>query len=70
MSNCATSVQYNFQLVVGNQNWTSTVSGTTPNIIDIRSFKIADQLFNNFGHGRERPLVLLTRCVIEIEIFL
>jgi len=37
----APSVQSSYQLVAGNQNWTTRVEGTTPNIIDIRNFKVA-----------------------------
>lgn len=36
----AASVQSSYQLVAGNQNWTTRVEGTTPNIIDIRNFKV------------------------------
>ncbi len=38
----APSVSSSYQLVVGNQNWTANVEGTTPNVIDIRSFKIEE----------------------------
>ena len=38
----APGVSSSYQLIVGNQNWTARVEGTTPNIIDIRSFKVAD----------------------------
>lgn len=56
----APSVKSSYQLVVGNQNWTSTVEGTTPNIIEIRSFKIDDgRMFT------ERDLTSRSRvCVI------
>mgnify|MGYP001304115743 CR=1 FL=1 len=29
-----------YQLVAGNQNWTSNVTGTTPNILDIRDYRV------------------------------
>ena len=38
----APSVSSSYQLVVGNQNWTASVEGTTPNITDIRNYNIAD----------------------------
>ncbi|MEG0797791.1 MAG: ABC transporter permease [Acidaminococcaceae bacterium] len=36
----APSVNSAYQLVVGNQNWTARVEGSTPNIIAIRSYQI------------------------------
>ncbi len=38
----APGVQSTYQLVMGNQNWNSQVQGTTPNIIDIRDYKITE----------------------------
>lgn len=56
----APAVMSSYQLVYGNQNWTSQVQGTTPNIIDIRSYAIED------GHMfTEKDLVSRDRvCVI------
>ena len=56
----APAVQSSYQVVAGNQNWTTTVNGTTPNIIDIRSYKIDD------GHMfTDRDLTSRNRvCVI------
>ena len=36
------AVSSSYQLVVGNQNWTASVEGTTPNVLDIRSYKLAE----------------------------
>lgn len=38
----APAVSSSYQLVVGNQNWTASVEGTTPNVLDIRSYKLAE----------------------------
>lgn len=38
----APSVSRSYQLVVGNQNWTASVEGTTPNVLDIRNYKLED----------------------------
>ncbi|XOQ53421.1 MAG: Macrolide export ATP-binding/permease protein MacB [Succiniclasticum sp.] len=38
----APMVQSTYQLVQGNQNWYSTVMGTTPNILDIRDYTVAE----------------------------
>lgn len=38
----APMVASGYQLVAGNQNWTSNVQGTTPNIVDIRDYTIEE----------------------------
>ena len=38
----APMVQSTYQMVVGNQNWYSQVLGTTPNILDIRDYTVAE----------------------------
>jgi putative ABC transport system permease protein len=38
----APMVQSTYQLVQGNQNWYSTVMGTTPNILEIRDYTVAE----------------------------
>ena len=42
------SVNKSYQLVAGNQNWTSRVEGTTPSNFDIQSLELEDgRIFNN-----------------------
>jgi putative ABC transport system permease protein len=41
VSAVAPSVQRSYQLVYGNQNWTTNVLGTTPEYLDVRNFAIA-----------------------------
>ncbi len=42
IAHIAPAVSSSYQLVVGNQNWTSNVEGTTPNVLDIRNYKLAE----------------------------
>jgi putative ABC transport system permease protein len=56
----APMVSRGYQLVVGNQNWTTNVQGTTPNILDIRDYQMDEG--RNFN---ERDLNSRDRvCVI------
>ncbi len=41
----APSVGRGFQLVVGNQNWTTTVTGTTPEYLPVRNLEVASGSF-------------------------
>lgn len=44
----APSVRRQYQIIAGNQNWTTNVEGGTPSTFDIRSFTVADgNLFTN-----------------------
>lgn len=62
----APSVQASYQLVVGNQNWTSTVEGTTPNIIDIRSFKIDDgHMFTDRDLNSRSRVCVIGQTVVD-----
>lgn len=38
----APSVSRSYQVVYGNQNWTTSVEGTTPDFITVRNFSVAD----------------------------
>jgi putative ABC transport system permease protein len=56
----APDVDRQYQVVFGNQNWTTTVQGTTPDIIGVRSFNIQDGAFftNQDIETRARVAVL------------
>ena len=48
VSAVAPSVQRSYQLVYGNQNWTTNVLGTTPEYLEVRNFAIASgMIFTN-----------------------
>ena len=42
IAHVAPSVSRSYQLVAGNQNWTASVEGTTPNVLDIRNYTLED----------------------------
>ena len=49
----APGVQNSYQLVAGNQNWTSQVQGVTPNILSIRNYSI-EQAGTGVCHRKDR----------------
>jgi len=53
-------VSRGYQLVVGNQNWTTNVTGSTPNLIDIRDYSIADgrNMTEHDMSGKDRVCVI------------
>lgn len=56
----APMVASGYQLVAGNQNWTASVQGTTPNIIDIRDYTIEEgrNLSERDMSGKDRVAVI------------
>ena len=42
IAHVAPSVSRSYQLVAGNQNWTASVEGTTPNVLDIRNYQLEE----------------------------
>ncbi|MDD3396082.1 MAG: ABC transporter permease [Acidaminococcaceae bacterium] len=62
----APGVQSSYQLVEGNQNWTSQVQGTTPNIIDIRDYKIEDgRMFTEKDLSSRARVCVLGQTVVD-----
>lgn len=60
IAHVAPAVSRSYQLVAGNQNWTTSVEGTTPNILDIRNYQLEDGRNLN-----QRDITSLDRvCVI------
>jgi putative ABC transport system permease protein len=45
VSAVAPSVQRQYQLVYGNQNWTTSVQGTTPDYLEVRNYSVASGSF-------------------------
>ena len=56
----APMVSRGYQLVVGNQNWTTNVQGSTPNIIDIRDYTVEEgrNINDHDMAGRDRVCVI------------
>lgn len=62
----APSVSSSYQLVVGNQNWTAIVEGTTPNIIDIRSFKIEEgRMFTDKDLDSRARVAVIGQTIVD-----
>ena len=62
----APSVSSSYQLVVGNQNWTANVEGTTPNIIDIRSFKIEEgRMFTDKDLDSRARVAVIGQTIVD-----
>ena len=53
-------VSRGYQLVVGNQNWTTNVQGSTPNIIDIRDYTVEEgrNINDHDMAGKDRVCVI------------
>ena len=53
-------VSRGYQMVVGNQNWTSNVQGSTPNLIDIRDYTVEEgrNISDRDMDGRDRVCVI------------
>ena len=56
----APTVSKGYQLVVGNQNWTSNVQGSTPNLIDIRDYTVEEgrNISDRDMDGKDRVCVI------------
>lgn len=62
----APGVQSSYQLVVGNQNWTSQVQGSTPNIIEIRDYKITDgRMFSEKDLNARARVAVIGQTIVE-----
>lgn len=62
----APSVRSSYQLVVGNQNWTTNVEGTTPNVIDIRSFKVEDgRMFTDKDMDSRARVAVIGQTIVD-----
>ena len=62
----APSVSSSYQLVVGNQNWTTNVEGTTPNVIDIRSFKVEDgRMFTDKDMDSRARVAVIGQTIVD-----
>lgn len=62
----APSVSSSYQLVAGNQNWTAGVEGTTPNVIDIRSYKVEDgRMFSDKDLDSRARVAVVGQTIVE-----
>lgn len=59
-------VQASYQLVVGNQNWTSQVEGSAPSIIDIRDYKILEgRMFSEKDMNARARVCVIGQTIVD-----
>jgi putative ABC transport system permease protein len=62
----APGVQQSYQIVEGNQNWTTQVQGSTPNIIDIRDYKIEDgRMFTTKDMNSRARVCVIGQTIVD-----
>ncbi len=62
----APAVSRQYQVVFGNQNWTTSVQGTTPEILGVRSFTVQDgNFFSNQDMETRARVAVLGKTVAE-----
>jgi len=62
----APGVQNTYQMVEGNQNWNTQIQGSTPNIIDIRDYKITDgRMFTDKDMNARARVCVLGQTVVD-----
>ncbi len=62
----APAVSRQYQVVVGNQNWTTQVEGTTPDFLTVRNFEIADgDCFNERDLDTRARVVVIGQTVAD-----
>ncbi|MBR1512356.1 MAG: ABC transporter permease, partial [Acidaminococcaceae bacterium] len=62
----APMVSRGYQLVVGNQNWTTNVQGSTPNIIDIRDYTVEEgRNINDHDMAGKDRVCVIGKTIVE-----
>ena len=62
----APEVQQTYQIVERNQNWNTQVQGSTPNIIDIRDYKIDDgRMFTNKDMNSRARVCVIGQTIVD-----
>jgi putative ABC transport system permease protein len=55
-----------YQLVVGNQNWTTNVQGAPPNILDIRDYTVEEgRNFNNRDMTSRTRVCVIGKTIVD-----
>lgn len=65
----APSVGKQYQLVAGNQNWTSSVQGTTPEYLDVRNLAVASGSFISNEDVEARNRVAVIGATVATNLF-
>jgi len=64
------SVSKSFQLIFGNQNWTSSITGTTPEYQQIRQLKLQEGRFIEAGDNETQAKVCVIGQTVADNLFL
>jgi len=65
----APTVSRQYQVVFGNQNWTTSVQGTTPDIMGVRNYKLEDGAFFTTQDGETRARVAVLGKTVADNLF-
>ena len=65
----APAVSQQFQIIYGNQNWKTTVQGTTPEFLEIRNFKVASGTFFTNSDDDTRARVAVIGQTVATNLF-
>ena len=65
----ASAVNRQYQVVFGNQNWTTSVQGTTPDIVGVKSYTLADGAFFTTKDGETRGRVAVLGKTVADNLF-
>jgi putative ABC transport system permease protein len=65
----APTVSRQYQVVVGNQNWTTSVQGTTPEILGVRSFAVQEGIFFSTQDIETRARVAVLGKTVAENLF-
>ncbi|MDR3562884.1 MAG: ABC transporter permease [Negativicutes bacterium] len=65
----APSVQRQFQLVFGNQNWMTSVQGSTPEFLDVRNWNVASGAFFSSRDLDSRARVVVLGQTVATNLF-
>lgn len=63
------SVSQQYQLIFGNQNWKTSVQGTTADFLTVRSYKLASGRFFTSGDGDARARVAVLGATVAGNLF-
>jgi len=65
----APAVSRSYQVVFGNQNWTTSVQGTTPDIMGVRSYNLEEGAFFTAQDGETRARVAVLGKTVADNLF-
>ncbi|MBP2645620.1 MAG: MacB-like periplasmic core domain containing protein [Firmicutes bacterium] len=67
--NVVPSVSGTFQIIYGGQNWNTSVQGTTPEVLNIRDYKISEGTFFSSADDESRGRVAVLGHTVAVGLF-